>query len=199
MTRRAIQHVIDCLWELGKLPSINQLHQMFYKLLRKQGFRAHQCKQIYKYARAIVKSARENNGTKPVLKKLSARLDKYDAWLDLENQIVVVKLRDKVFKIRLLHNREYTRKFLGRKWYEVIISIDRQGRIRICIPFRWSYNPYKPRRIISIDINLKKIVIYDGRSVRRVDTSLRKLCILNILLKKFRRSTAMLGGETRNG
>ena len=36
LTRRAIQYVIDCLWELDKLPSINQLHQMFYKILWEQ-------------------------------------------------------------------------------------------------------------------------------------------------------------------
>ncbi|RLG88195.1 MAG: transposase, partial [Thermoprotei archaeon] len=76
LTRRATQYIIDCLWEFDKLPTINQMHQMFYRILRKQGFRAHQSKQIYKYALAIVRSARENNGKKPVLKKLSARLDK---------------------------------------------------------------------------------------------------------------------------
>ncbi len=170
LIRRATQHIVDTLWDLDKLPSINQLHQMFYKILRKQGFRAHQCKQIYKYARAIVKSAKENNGNKPVLKKLSARLDKYDAKVDLENQLVVVKFRDKEFKIMLLHRRDYIRKFLGKKWYEVMISIDRQGRIWVCIPFRWMYKPYKPKRIVSLDINLKKIVVYDVWSIRRIDT-----------------------------
>ncbi len=72
LTRRIIQYVVDTLWELDKLPSLNHVHQMIYKMLRKQGFRAHQCKQIYKYALSIVKSAKENNGSKPVLKKLSA-------------------------------------------------------------------------------------------------------------------------------
>ncbi len=170
LTRRAIQNIVDCLWELDKLPTLNQLHQMFYKTLREQGFRAHQAKQIYKYALCLVKSAKENNGKKPELKKLSARLDKYDANVDLENQLVVAKLRNKVFKIKLLHSKEYIRKFIGRKWYEVITSIDRRGRIWLCIPFRREYNPYKPGRIISLDINLKKIVIYDGRCIRRVDT-----------------------------
>jgi len=156
LTRRAIQYVIDALWELDKLPTINQTHQMFYKTLRKQGFRAHQCKQIYKYASSLVKSAKKNNGKKPVLKKLSARLDRYDASVDLENQIVVVKMRNKEFKIKLLHNREYIKKFIGRKLYEVIISIDRRGRIWVNIPFRWMYKPYRPRKLISLDINLNK-------------------------------------------
>ncbi len=170
LIRRATQHVIDCLWELDKLPSINQAHQMFYKILREQGFRAHQCKQIYKHALGIVKSAKENGGKKPALRKLSARLDKYDTKVDLENQVVLVKFRNKVFRIKLLHRRSYIEKFKGRKWYEVVVSIDKQDRIWICIPFRWEYKPYKPRRLISLDINLKKIVAYNGRRVRGIDT-----------------------------
>ncbi len=75
-----------------------------------------------------------------------------------------------MFKIKLLHNKNYIRKFLDRKWYEVIVSIDKQNRIWICIPFRWEYKPYKPRRLISLDINLRKIVTYNGRRVRRIDT-----------------------------
>jgi len=145
MIRRAVQYVINALWELDKLPNMNQLHQMFYKILRNQGFRAHQCKQIYKYALSLVKSAKKNNGKKPVLKKLSARLDKYDATIDLDSQSIIVKLRNRVFKIKLLHNKDYIRKFLGRKWYEVTISIDKQNRIWISIPFKWEYKPYKPK------------------------------------------------------
>ncbi len=111
LTRRATQHIIDVLWELDKLPTLNQVHQMFYKQLRQQGFRAHQAKQIYKYALSIVKSAKNNGGRKPVLRKLSARLDKYDAKVDLENQLVKVKLRNRAFRIKLLHSKDYIRKF----------------------------------------------------------------------------------------
>ena len=180
LTRRATQYVIDALWELDKLPSINQAHQIFYKMLRKQGFRAHQCKQVYKYALGIVRSAKRNKGRKPVLRKLSARLDKYDAVVDLENQVVVIKLRNKTFKIKLLHRRDYIRKFVGRKWYEVIISIDRQGRIWVSIPFRWIYEPYNPKKLISLDINLKKVVVYDDRSVKRIDTRFVEALYLKI-------------------
>ncbi len=191
LTRRATQYIVDALWELDKLPSINQLHQMFYGVLRAQGFRAHQCKQVYKYALSIVKSARENNGKKPVLKKLSVRLDKYDSRVDLEKQLVIVKLRNKVFKIKLLHRREYIGKFIDKKWYEVIVSIDRQGRIWVSIPFKWSYKPYEPRRIISIDINLRKIVIFNGRSIRRIDTRFMEALSMKIhaerLQKKYPR------------
>ena len=181
MSRRATQYVIDALWELDKLPTLNQVHQMFYKLLRRQGFRAHQCKQIYKYALSTVKSAKKNNGKKPILWKLSARLDKYDAKVDLENQVVIVKLRDKEFKIKVLHHRNYIRKFIGHKWYEVIVSIDRQGRIWIAIPFRWIYKPYRPKRFISLDINLKKIAVYNVRKIRRMNTRFTKALYLKYL------------------
>ena len=187
MTRRAVQHIVDALWELDKLPTLNQVHQMFYEMLRSQGFRAHQCKQMYKYALSIVKSTKKNNGNKPALRKLSARLDKYDAVVDLENRLVIVKLRSRVFKIKLLHRRDYIRKFMGRKWYEVIISIDRQGRIWVSIPFKWEYKPYKPRRIISIDINLRKLVVYDGKRVRRIDTRFTESLSLKIHAEKLQK------------
>ncbi len=186
-TRRAIQYIIDCLWELDKLPNTNQLHQMFYKLLRRQGFRAHQSKQIYKYVKAIVKSARENGGGKPILKKLTARLDKYDAMVDLENKLIIVRMRNKEFKIKLLHRRDYIRKFIRHKWYEIIVSINRQGRIWVSIPFRWMYKPYKPRRIISIDINLRKIVVYNGWCVRRMDTRYVEALSLKIHAEKIQK------------
>jgi len=187
LTRRTIQNIVDTLWELDELPTLNQMHQLFYKMLRNQGFRAHQCKQIYKYALSLVKSAKKNNGKRPILRKLSTRLDKYDANIDLENQLIIVKLRNRVFKIKLLHSRDYIRKFMGRKWYEVIISIDKQGRIWISIPFRWIYKPYRPKRIISIDINLKKIVVYNGWSVRRINTRFTEALYLKYLAENIQK------------
>ena len=81
-----------------------------------------------------------------------------------------MKLRNKIFKIKLLHRRSYIERFKGRKWYEVIVSIDGQGRIWVSIPFRWDYKPYMSSNILSLDINLKKIVVYNGRNIRRMDT-----------------------------
>ncbi|WP_243681927.1 hypothetical protein, partial [Vulcanisaeta souniana] len=37
--RHALQKVIDALWDLDELPRRSQLHQMFYLMLRKYGFR----------------------------------------------------------------------------------------------------------------------------------------------------------------
>jgi len=92
-----------------------------------------------------------------------------------------------VFKIKLLYSKDYIEKFMGRKWYEVIISIDRQGRVRINIPFRWEYNPYKPRSIISLDINLKRIVVYNGRRIRRINTRFTEALYLKHLAENVQR------------
>jgi len=76
---------------------------------------------------------------------------------------------------------------MGRKWYKVIISIDRSGGIWVSIPFRWSYNPYKPKRIISLDINLKEMVVYNGKSIRRIDTRFTEALSLKIHAEKLQK------------
>lgn len=170
LTRREMQRIIDALWELDKLPTLNQAHQLFYKTLRVRGFRAHQAKQLYKYALVLVKSARRNGGKKPVLRKLSVRLDRYDASVDFDTWTVTVKLRDKVFRLKLLHKRSYLEKFRGRKWYEVIVKWLPGARIEIVIPFRFEYEPYQSRRVLALDLNLKTVTLFDGRLVRRIKT-----------------------------
>jgi putative transposase len=56
------------------------------------GFRAHHAKEIYVYARSVIDSAKSNNGEKPVLRRLSARIDRYDYKLDLDNMTLTLKL-----------------------------------------------------------------------------------------------------------
>jgi len=84
--------VVNELWSLHIKLSKKKLHEMFYEKLRKLGFRAHHAKQIYTYAKSVVESAKSNGGKKPVLRKLVARIDKYDYRLDLENKALVLKL-----------------------------------------------------------------------------------------------------------
>ena len=170
LTKYWMQKAVDVLWKFPKPPKLNQVHQLFYEPLRKQGFRAHQAKQIYKYALALVKSARANKGSKPVLKRLTAVLDKYDASVDTESWTVTLKMRDRTFKLKVRHRPEYLQKFKGRKWYEVRVGIDKQGKIQIAIPFKWEYQSYEPRSFISLDLNLKTLVIHDGRKIRRYKT-----------------------------
>ncbi|MEM0062068.1 MAG: hypothetical protein QW200_04210 [Ignisphaera sp.] len=50
---------------------------------------------MYNYALALVESARSNNGDKPRIRKLSARLDYQDARVELEKGVARVILRNK--------------------------------------------------------------------------------------------------------
>jgi putative transposase len=58
------------------------------------GFRAHHAKGVYVYAKSVVESARSNGGRKPILKKLTARVDRYDYKLGLDNATLTLKLRN---------------------------------------------------------------------------------------------------------
>ena len=187
LAKREMQRIIDALWELDRLPSLNQAHQMFYKRLRGKGFRAHQAKQMYKYALALVKGARRNGGSKPVLRRLSVRLDRYDASIDFNNWVVTVKLRGRVFRLRLLHRRSYLARFAGRKWYEVIVKWLPGARIEVVIPFRFDYKPYTPRRALAVDLNLRQLTLYDGRRVRRIETRYPEALKLKHLAERVQR------------
>ncbi len=101
--------------------------------------------------RELVRSpaARAASVRKPVLKRLSVRLDRYDASVDFDTWTVTVKLRDRVFRLRLPHRRDYPAKFAGRRWYEVIVKWLPGARIVVVIPFRFDYQPYKPRRVLA--------------------------------------------------
>jgi len=98
--RDAVQLVVNELWSLDAKLSKKKLHEMFYEKLRRLGFRAHHVKQIYTYAQSIVISARGNGGRKPVMRRLSARIDKYDYKLDLDNMALVLKLHNN-YEVRL--------------------------------------------------------------------------------------------------
>jgi len=96
---------------------------MFYEKLRKYGFRAHHAKQIYAYAQSIVESARGNSGRKLILKKLTARIDKYDYRLDLDTTTLVLKLHDNhEVKLKLLVPRERVEKFKEWSNYELVVK-----------------------------------------------------------------------------
>ncbi len=93
----------------------------------------------------------------------------------------MIKLRNREFKIKLLYNMDHIRKFAGREWCEVIINIDKQGRIWVAIPFRWEYRSKSPKGLISLDINLKKVIVYNSRSVRRIDARFKETLYLKHL------------------
>ena len=112
--RDAVQLIVDRIWGINKKLSRRKLHRLFYSDLASMGFRAHHAKEIYVYAKSLVDSARSNGGGKPVLRKLSARVDKYDYKLDLDNMTLTLKLHHAYeVKLRLIASRDRVEKFRG--------------------------------------------------------------------------------------
>jgi len=175
-----LQKVINALWELDKLPKKGQVHQLFYLMLRSYGFRAHVVRNIYKTAFALVKSARENKGSKPLIRKMSTRLDHQDARVYLGNEVVRVILRDKWYSLKLIHRREYIERFKGLRWKEVHVKYC-NGKLYVSIVFEVRYTPYTSRSVLALDVNLRHIVTYDGSSDRRYRTR-----FINALSKRAR-------------
>jgi putative transposase len=167
--RHAIQRVVDALWDLDRVPSRSQAHQMFYNVLRGCGFRAHVARNIYECALALVKAVKEGDGGKPVLRKLSARLDYQDSRVELDKGIVRIIIRDRWYTLKLKHRREYIERFKNLKWKEVHVKYV-NGKLFVSIVFEFRYEPYVPRGVIALDINLRTITAYDGSEVRRYRT-----------------------------
>jgi len=161
-----MQMVVDALWELDKVPSRAQAHQMFYQTLKSRGFRAHVARNIYECALALVKAVKESDGGKPTLRKLSARLDYQDARVELDKGIVRIILRDKWCALKLKHRREYIERFKNLRWKEVHVKYE-NGKIYVSVVFEFVYKPYVPKGIIALDTNLRMITAYDGSEVRR--------------------------------
>jgi putative transposase len=103
--RDSVQLVINEIWGLSEIPSRTELHVMFYNRLMKMGFRAHHVSEIYKRAREVVESTRKNSGSRPLLKKLTARIHTLDYRLDLDR---------KTLRLAVLHDKWVELKL---KWY----------------------------------------------------------------------------------
>ncbi|MEM1696759.1 MAG: IS200/IS605 family accessory protein TnpB-related protein [Desulfurococcaceae archaeon] len=144
---------------MNKVPSISTLYGMFYSELRKHGFRAHHVKQIYIYAKAVVKATKQNSGKKPVLRKLTARLDKYDYKLDLESRTLILKIHEnKEVKLRLLTSTERVEKFKEWSNYELAVKIV-EDRIYVAVYFRRAVEPRRTRTIMTIDVNFDNVTL----------------------------------------
>jgi len=169
LCRYAMQKVVDALWGLDRIPNKSQAHQLFYNILRSCGFRAHVARNIYSYALALVEAVKKNGGSKPVLRKLSARLDYQDARVDVDNHIVKIVLRDKWYTLRLKHRREYIERSKGLRWKEVHIKYE-DGKLYVSLVFEHRFEPYTPKGIIALDVNLRIVTVYDGCEVKRFRT-----------------------------
>ncbi len=167
--KHALQKVVDALWVFDKIPKRSQVHQLFYPMLRSYGLRAHVARNIYDTALALIRSARESNGGKPIVKKMTARLDHQDARVDVDRGVVMIAIREKLYALRLKHRKEYVEMFRWLRWREVHVKHD-GSKLWVSIVFEMRYAPYAPRGAISLDVNLRQVVTYDGCSIRRYDT-----------------------------
>jgi putative transposase len=84
--RDAVQYIVDGIWCLDYVPSEESLHKMFYSELRRLGFRAHHVSEIYRRAKEVVEATKKNKGSKPVLKKLTARIHPLDYKIDFSTK-----------------------------------------------------------------------------------------------------------------
>jgi putative transposase len=189
----ALQRVIDALWELDETPTRSQAHELFYPMLRAYGFRAHVARNIYDQALAIIKSAKANNGSKPIVKKLSVRLDYQDARVDLGNGIVKVIIRDRWYTLRLRHRREYIERFINLKWKEVHIKYE-NARLFASIVFETTYRPFEAKGFLAVDVNLRHVTTFNGVEVRRFRTRFIDALGKRALRSIFRGSIQSVGG-----
>jgi len=156
--RNWTQYVVDEIWSLRHIPSMRELHHRFYKILRKQGFRAHHCHKIERRAREVVKAVKKNNGSKPVLRKLTARLDYQDYKLDIINKTVrIAVLNGEWIELRLQWY-SYLDRYFNNSWKlkEILVSY-RDNEIWVYLAFEKEVVLKKPRTVMGIDINFSNI------------------------------------------
>jgi len=152
------QYVIDEIWGVDRISSIKELHQEFYRVLRSQGFRAHHCHKIERRAREVVKAVKRNKGSKPVLRKLTARLDHQDYRLDLDSKVLMVAVLNNEWVELKLHWYSYLDKYLESSWRlgEITISY-RDGNIWVYLSFEKEVKPRRPEHVMGIDVNFDNI------------------------------------------
>ena len=191
--RDAVQLVVDRIWSINKKLSWKKLHRLFYNDLVSMGFRAHHAKEIYVYANSLVDSARSNGGRKPVLRKLSARIDKYDYRLDLDNTTLTLKLHsDFEVRLRLITSRDRVEKFRGWSNYELVVKYE-DGEFWVSVYFRRIVKTIKPKTVMAIDLNFDNVTLailtLDGRLVKlkRFKTPHREILTHRIWIERIQR------------
>jgi len=205
--RDAVQLVVDKIWGIDEKLSWKKLHRLFYSDLVSIGFRAHHAKEIYVNAKNLMDSAKNNGGRKPVLRKLSARIDKYDYKLDLNNMTLTLKLHNGYeARLRLVAPRERVEKFRGWSNYELVVKYD-EGVFWVSIYFKRIVKSLKPRTVMAIDLNFDNVTLtvftLDGKLIRlkKLNTPHRKILTHKILIeriqKKYPKSWRFIKGVRR--
>ncbi|MEM2617369.1 MAG: zinc ribbon domain-containing protein [Thermofilaceae archaeon] len=191
--RDAVQLIVNKLWSLNEVPSITTLHKMFYSELRELGFRAHHVKQVYTYAKAVVRASKRNGGRKPVLRRLTARADRYDYKLDLESRTLALKLHEgRVVKLRLMTSTKRIEKYRDWSNYELAVKIV-DDEVYVAVYFRKTVKPRKTRTVTAIDVNFDNATLAvftpSGRMVRlkRFETPLRRMLTHKIWIERIQK------------
>jgi putative transposase len=158
MYRDAVQHIVDEIWSLDDIPSEEKLHKMFYSELRRLGFRAHHVSEIYRRAREVVEATKKNNGSKPVLKKLTARIHPLDYKVDFSIKTLrIAVLNNEQVELKLKWYK-YLDRYLDGSWRpgEILVSY-RNGKILVYITFHKDVELTTPRAVMGVDINFSNI------------------------------------------
>jgi len=154
MYRDAVQEIVNELWRLGKTPSKATLHEIYYDRLRSRGFRAHHVSEIYKRAGEIVEAAKGNGGSRPLLKKLTARIHPLDYKIDLKARALwLAVLNDEWVELKLKWY-DYLDKYLDGSWSlgEILVSYRRNG-IFAYLVFNKEVQLREPKTVMGVDLN----------------------------------------------
>ena len=168
--RDAVQLVVNEVWKQDKVPSIKKLHTMFYSKLRARGLRAHHVSEIYKRAREVVEATKKNKGSKPVLKKLTARISTYDYKANFNAKTLRLAVLNEQWVELKLKWYNYLNKYLDGSWRlgELQVSC-RNGKIVVYLTFNKEVQLKEPKAIMGVDVNFSNatytIVDSDGNLV----------------------------------
>jgi putative transposase len=152
--RDAVQYIVDGIWLLGDTPSEEKLHKMFYSELRRQGFRAHHVSEIYKRAKEVVEATKKNNSSKPVLKKLTARIHPLDYRVDFNAKTLRIAVLNNQWVELKLKWYNYLNRYLDGSWRpgEILVSY-RNNKIFVYITFHRGVEPIAFKTVVGVDIN----------------------------------------------
>ncbi len=152
------QYVVDQIWGEKQIPSMRWLHHRFYHQLRSRGFRAHHCHKIERRAREVVKSARKNRGSKPVLKRLTARLGLQDYRFDPETKTLRIAVLNGEWVELRLEWYTYLDRYLDDTWRMKEIQVSyRNDEFWAYLVFEKQVKARRPKAVMEIDVNFDTI------------------------------------------
>ena len=168
--RDAVQEIVNELWRLRKTLSKATLHEIYYERLRARGFRAHHVSEIYKRAREVVGATKSNGGSRPLLRRLTARIHPLDYKIDLKAKALrLAILNDKWVELKLKWY-DYLDKYLDGSWRlgEVLVSY-KHDKVFAYLTFSREVQLREPKAVMGVDLNFDNatctIVDLDGNLI----------------------------------